>query len=200
MSSSIATSTIAPRQCDAFLFCDLELTGSGVDKTRNCIIGGAMCVIEADALQTLLTTVDDRPAFRAVNDAQELLQLVPEENRFREYIHDQAALDEIDSFLSKSNSTTTNTPVLSIWPEEKGREFWLSETRTDMLRRAITEMRASTSDARTFTERNAAWLTKMTIKYPNLLPVSDTSNFDWAWLDHYRNTYGITTVNFANPK
>jgi hypothetical protein len=192
MSSVTATAaTTQVYQGEALLVCDWEVTGHGRDKTRNRIIGGAMCVIEMDMFRAQCKVGEP------IKDEAALLALIPVENRFREYVHDKAALVEIEPFAAKEGGALVGDK--GIWSELPGREFWLAPRNRAMLERTVGEMQASKSDARAFTEHACAWLDRMVARYPNLLPVSDTSNFDGAWFDHYRNEHGVTTVNFANP-
>jgi hypothetical protein len=177
--TAVATTPYAGQ---AILVCDWEFTGHGRDHAVNRLIAGAMVVLELDRL-------DATPL--VVRDAEHLHALVPEENRFRAYVRDASALDE----MFQRVQTGATGPI---WDELPGREFWLADANRAMLEKALNRMLASDLDPAAFTLRASAWFDRMVAKYPNLLLVSDTSNSDWPWFDHYRSVYaGLRTVNYG---
>ena len=87
-----------------------------------------------------------------------------------------------------------------MWQEVKDREFWLSSKPNNVVMRekALKEMTASNLTPTDFTSSMNGWIESMMNIHPNLILVSDTSNFDFAAWDHYLRTYlGKDTINWA---
>jgi hypothetical protein len=187
--ASPAPATSAPARKGAILVIDLEVSGHGRKKGANFILGGAMVVIELGQAEAMAKVT--RPGhFTGWDDIDEL---IPKENRFCEFIRDESAIRQIDTFLDGDEK-----PWIAGWEEIEGKEFWLAPKNRDMLRRTVANMRASELDPKGFANAAHAWMRKMADKYGDLLLLSDTSNFDWAWLDHYLSVHGgYDSVNYA---
>lgn len=162
----------------AILAIDVETPGHGKNLDRNRMIALAGIVVEPHLLAKYKK--DKEKLTR-----EEILEIVPESQRFSMYIHDSQALKEIEN-------------VGPIWQEIKGREFWLAEKNTLMLHHALNEMSISQSDETQSMTLFETWLQSMMRQFPKLLFISDTSNFDFAWLDHYRKKFlQLDSINHA---
>jgi hypothetical protein len=165
----------------AILVIDLEVTGHGFDMELNRIMGGAMVVIELGKSINQTLTQED------------LLALIPEDNRFYEYVHDSEALFQIKSILKSGD-----TQGQFIWKEFRGREFWLKPDNREQLLTAVDKMKRSDLGPCEFSQAARDWIHNMASKYNNLILLSDTSNFDWKWLDSYLHKHaGRGSVNYA---
>lgn len=159
-----------------------------------------MVVIELD--QPKLATVNDPGLFGKgvlVLEDKDIDELIPKENRFCEYIHDHEALDEITSYLRVEAADSDAKPYpIWIWEENPESQFWLAPRNRKMLETVIDRMNSSTLGPKKFARTAYAWLQKMADRYGDLILLSDTSNFDWSWFDHYILKHeGIGTVNHA---
>jgi len=178
----------------AFLFIDIEVSGSGRFKTNlsgteHRILSLGATVIEADSLETL---GDDL----VIKDQVTLDQIIPAENRFMASVHDAEALDSIQAWLDNP-APETEKPHPKHWDEIKGREFWLAPKNRPMLLKALEGMRASNLDPTAFILAFLKWFKAMEAKYKeDLTVISDTSNFDLPWIDYYLNWAGETTINW----
>jgi len=192
--ASPAPATSAPARKGAILVIDLEVSGHGRKKGANFILGGAMVVIELGQAEAM-AKVTSVGHFTGSDDLEEL---IPKENRFCEFIHDRSALNQIDRFLEEEAMPKEKKSWVPGWEEIEGKEFWLAPKNRDMLLRTVADMRASEIGPMEFATAAHAWMRKMADKYGDLLLLSDTSNFDWAWLDHYLHVHGgYASVNYA---
>src|SRR5258708_23409646 len=93
---------------------DLETSGSGRNYKLNRILAIGAVVLDPARF------ADNVDEFKIMTQ-ERLSKLIPKEDQFRIYIHDQDALEQIKD---------CNNPG-PIWQEVQGREFWLSKNESN---------------------------------------------------------------------
>lgn len=175
----------------AFLIVDVETTHSGNNMELGRMIAfGAIVIRECD-ISKVVQEQNGCVKFNKNNKLtfQDIGKLVPIENRIRIYIHDEEALKQIKD---------VNNPG-DIWKEEKGQEFWLHPDRRDMLNYAIEEMQQSNLGPKEAMETFHKWFLDVHQRFNNnVILVSDTTNFDFPWMDNYYKKYlNMNSINHA---
>lgn len=160
---------------DAIFVPDFETSAHGRNFNVCRMLGGGAVVIEP---QRLLKYFDREGNIKPITK-EVLDDIIPPENRFRAYVHDEDAIREYEESAGEG----------PIWKEIKGQEFWMKPQNKDMFQTAFNEMKKSTLNQEQFTRALNAFLNKMIAKYGKLIFASDTTNFDFPMWDHYKRTY-----------
>lgn len=180
---------------------DIETPGHGKNLDRNHMIAFAAIIIEPELFNS--PEIKNYLMNKRPLTIDQIQHLVPESQRFSMYIHDVEALKQIHPYMNNIlNSSNDENKIIStpgpIWEEVKGREFWLDDKNRAMLIHAINEMTSSPCDEKSAMQLFERWFQEMMKKFPKLLFVSDTSNFDYPWLDHYRKKFlNLDSINHA---
>lgn len=174
------------------LVLDIETSGNGRHKNNNRILAIGGCVIFPSMILNKLNAPIIQPSTNSQEHTPSLVFTaddVSSEHTFLKYIHDEEALNTIDH----------NKVPQSIWYEPPTSRFWFRETPQARvsLNKMLSMMRASEDDAQSVMAQLETWLSQMIAAYPDLVFASDTSNNDFAWLDHYRLKYlDLPSFNF----
>lgn len=170
---TISTETMLP---EAIFVPDFEMSAHGKNFNTGCVLGGGAVVIEPQKFAKYIIKQNGKISFKPIT--REILEdLIPKENRFRAYIHDEEAI-----------AADFNNPI---WKEDVGREFWTKQDsqHKQMFEKLIQEMKKSNLNPAAFTRCLNKFTNTMIQKYGKIIFVSDTSNFDIPLWDHYRRTY-----------
>jgi len=165
MSSSSSSSSSSSTRSAVFVI-DCEMTRHGKHCDLSILVAVGAAVFEPNVSIDLSKPLSDA----------DLLQLVPKENRFQSFIHDAPA---IDGFVKHGFNSM-------FWKEDEGKEFWSLPANKVLFESIFAQMRSGL-DPSDCVDQFDTFVYNMLKKYDgNLIFVSDTSNFDFLFLEEAR--------------